>query len=70
MAQAPIDPMAGDRFDPGMVSHLRVVTGLIEGRRVGHEEILELLREVVRQHSMEHPGNVVYGMCHWNGQPP
>jgi hypothetical protein len=32
--------------------HVRTVVSLIEGRRVGRQEILEMLARIVRQHSM------------------
>lgn len=57
-------------FDPGMVSYLRGVTGLIEGHRVSRAEILEMLTRVVRQHSMGPHGKVVYRMWHLNREPP
>lgn len=40
------------RFDRYMVRHVRIVTSLIEGRRVSLSEILEMLARAVRQHSM------------------
>lgn len=39
-------------FEPGMVAYLGMVVSLIEGRRVGREEILAMLTRAVRQHSM------------------
>jgi hypothetical protein len=35
-----------------LVEHVRVVSSLIEGRRVSVEEILAMLRKVLRQHSI------------------
>jgi len=70
VTQAPLTPLSAERFDPEMVSYLRMVTGVIEGRRVSRQEILETLRRVVRQHSMAAGGNVLYRMCRWNRQPP
>ncbi len=44
---------AGDlEFDEEMVEHLRVQTSLIEEREVSREETIEMLRRVMRQHSM------------------
>jgi hypothetical protein len=40
------------RFDAGMVSYLRMVTSLIEGRQVSVLEILAMLARAVRQHSI------------------
>jgi hypothetical protein len=42
----------GCRFDADMVGYVRMVTSLIEGRRVSKREILEMLARAVRQHSM------------------
>lgn len=40
------------RFDAGMVDYVRMVTSLIEKRRVSRDEILRMLARAVRQHSM------------------
>jgi hypothetical protein len=40
------------RFDAGMLGYVRMVTSLIEGRRVSRDEILQMLDRAVRQHSM------------------
>jgi hypothetical protein len=40
-------------WDEAAVSYIRQVTGLIEGRRVSREEIVEMLERGVRQHGME-----------------
>lgn len=40
------------RFDPTIVEHVRMVVSLIEGRRVGREEVLEMLARTLRQRSM------------------
>jgi hypothetical protein len=37
-------------FEAGIVEHVRMVASLIEGRRVSHEQILEMLARGVRQH--------------------
>lgn len=39
-------------FDADVVAYIRVVTSLIEGRRVSGEEIVEMLRQAMRQHSL------------------
>jgi hypothetical protein len=38
-------------FDPGIVSYIRVVISVLEGRPVQREEILEMLARAKRQHS-------------------
>jgi hypothetical protein len=45
---------AGRRIDPGIVSHVRMVTSQIQGRSVSREETAEMLERVVRQHSMDY----------------
>ena len=37
---------------PGMMAYLQIVISLIEGRRVAREEIVEMLRRTLRQHSI------------------
>lgn len=70
MSQEPREVLTGDGFEPGMVSYLRMVTGLIEGRRVSREEILEMLTRAVRQHSMEACRDLDYRMWHLDREPP
>ena len=60
----------GFRFESGMVSYLRMATSLIEGRRVGLTEILEMLVRVLRQHSMAPGRGRDYGTCQSNRDPP
>jgi hypothetical protein len=45
------DAKEGD-WNARMVKYVRMVTSLIEGRRVSLEEILEMLRRALRQHRM------------------
>lgn len=39
-------------FDEDMVEHIQLVTGLIEGREVSREEVIEMLTRKRRQHSI------------------
>jgi hypothetical protein len=50
----PEEPEAAEEleFDEVMVEHLRVQTSLLEEREVSREETIEMLRRVMRQHSM------------------
>lgn len=48
------------RFDAGMVCYVRMVTSLIEGRRVSRDEILQMLARAVRQHSMARKKRIDY----------
>jgi len=50
----------GCRFDAGMVRYVRMVTSLIEGRRVSRDEILRMLARAVRQHSMARRRRIDY----------
>ena len=50
------------RYDEAMVEHVRMVTGLIEGRKVSRQEVLEMLaREEKRQHSIGGSEKTGYG---------
>jgi hypothetical protein len=54
-ADGPQRPEAAEaiRYDEAMVEHVRMVTGLFEGRKVSRQEVLEMLaREEKRQHSI------------------
>ena len=57
-------------FYADMVSYLRMVTSLIEGRRVRRDEILELLARVMRQHSMARRNRTDYHVWYLNQHPP
>ncbi len=48
-AEAPA-PAEETTFDPEIVEHIRMVTSLVEGRRVRREEVLALLSRLVSQH--------------------
>ena len=60
----------GTALDAGVVEHVRVVTSLIEGRRVGRDEILEMLRRVMRQHSIARERRVDYVVRTLKEEPP
>ena len=60
----------GRRFDAGMMRYVRMVTSLIEGRRVSGDEILEMLARAVRQHSMARRRRIDYILWCLNGNPP
>ena len=50
----------GYRFDAGMAIYVRMVTSLIEGRRVSLGEILKMLVRAMRQHSIARRGRIDY----------
>jgi hypothetical protein len=58
------------RFDAGMVSYLRMVTSLIEGRRVSAAETLALLERAVRQHSIVRRRRIDYVLQYLNERAP
>ena len=58
------------RFDARMVCYLRMVTGLIEGRRVSVVEILEVLARAVRQRSMVRRRRIDYVLQYLNERAP
>lgn len=45
---------AGHGLDAGIAGHVKMVTSLIEGRRVSGEETTEMLERVRRQHSIDY----------------
>ena len=57
-------------FDAGMVEHVRVVTSLIEGWRVSRDEVLQMLRRTVRQHSMSREKRIDYIVRFMEEKPP
>lgn len=54
----------GMRFAAEIVDYLRMVTSLIEGRRVRAEEILEMLVRAVRQHSIARRRRIDYVLAY------
>ena len=57
-------------FDVDMVSYLRMVTSLIEGRRVRLLEILAMLERAVRQHSVGPRRRIDYILQYLNERAP
>lgn len=57
-------------WDAGMVAHVRMVTSLIEGRRVSLDEILKMLARAVRQHSLGRVRRIDYIVGQLNKAPP
>ncbi len=58
------------RFNADMVCYVRMVTSLIEGRRVSTEEILEMLARAVRQHSMARRRRIDYVLWYLKKHSP
>ncbi len=57
-------------FNAQMVCYLRMVTSLIEGRRVSVVEILEMLARAVRQHSMVRRRRIDYVLQYLSERAP
>lgn len=58
------------RIGASIVCYLRVVIGLIEGRRVSAAEILEMLTRVLRQHSLCRRRRIDYVIEYLNERAP
>lgn len=50
----------GIRLEAGTVGYLRMVIGLVEGRRVSLQEVVAMLARVLRQHSMARRRRIDY----------
>ncbi len=53
-----------------MVEHVRMVTSLIERRRVSLREIQEMLRRILRQHRLGNRKRIDYIVEHLNRASP
>lgn len=53
-----------------LVEYLRVLTSLLEGRRVALEEVKELLKRVLRQHSMARRRRIDHIFSRLHEHPP
>lgn len=70
-ATGPLEPAcrAGGWNEP-MVEHVRMVSSLIEGRRVSRREVLEMLAKVLRQHSIGRSKRIDHTVAWLNEHPP
>ena len=69
-AEVPCEPREPCRWNEPLVEHVRVVCGLIEGRRVSREEVVEMLGKVLRQHSMARLLRVDHVVAQLHQNPP
>ena len=74
-AVRPADAAQVPSLEPGqwpepMLDHLRMVSSLIEGRPVSRGEILEMLKRVLRQHSMCRRAKIDQAVAWLNENPP
>jgi len=53
-----------------LVEHIRTVASYIEGRRVEEEEVLAMLRRVLRQHSIARQRKIDKIVSSLNANPP
>lgn len=53
-----------------MVEHVRMVSSLIEGRRVSRQEIREMLERVLRQHTLVRRRKIDQAVAWLNENPP
>lgn len=53
-----------------ILDYVRIVVGLIEGRRVSLEEVVEMLQRTVRQHRMVRTRRIDQGVGWLHEQPP
>jgi len=58
------------RWHAGIVDYVRMVTSLIEGRRVSRQEILEMLIRALRQHSIVRRRRVDYVLAYLKENAP
>jgi len=56
-------------FDPGIVSYIRVVISVLEGRQVHREEILEMLARAKRQRSLARERRIHYVLRRLREEP-
>lgn len=64
------EPYESRRWSEALLEHVRTVSGLIEGRRVGRKEIAQMLVKVLRQHSMARRGRVDHLVAQLLQNPP
>jgi hypothetical protein len=60
----------GIRLDAAMVGYVRMVTSLIEARRVSEEEIVEMLVRAMRQHSIARRRRMDYVLAYLKKNAP
>ena len=63
------EPVLAQRNAP-VVEYVRMVIGLIEGRRVSRREVLEMLARVLRQHRLGRRRKIDHTLAWLNEHPP
>jgi hypothetical protein len=75
VGKRPTDPLKDPPEGPGgwpelMVEHVRMVSSLMEGRRVSRREVLEMLARVLRQHTIGRRTKIDQAVAWLNENPP
>jgi hypothetical protein len=70
VSDAPVPKKGAAKSSPPMVEHVRMVVGLIEGRRVSRRQVLAILAKVLRQHTMVRRRKIDQAVAWLNEQPP
>ncbi len=63
-------PRSRSRWGEPLVEYVRLVSSFIEGRRVSRDEVVEMLAEVLRQHSMARLRKIDHVVRQLNQNPP
>ncbi|MCP4007653.1 MAG: hypothetical protein GY725_26020 [bacterium] len=63
-------PLQEADFDGVITDHIQLVTSLIEGRAVSLGEVVEMLRRVLRQHSIVRERALDYVVRSLHEEPP
>ena len=63
------EPVRAQRNE-AVVEYVRMVVSLIEGRRVGRREVLEMLERVLRQHRLGRRRKIDHTLAWLNEHPP
>jgi hypothetical protein len=69
LAPSPVQP-APLPWPRTILDYVRIVVGLIEGRRVSLQEVAEMLQQTVRQHRMVRMRRIDQGVAWLHEQPP
>jgi hypothetical protein len=67
-AEPPPEPQRPEDLGPDMITHIRVVTSIIERRQVSHQETIELIEWVLSQRRMCSRGRGSYGARQTEGK--
>ena len=68
--RAPVSRRRPGRWNPRMVEHVRMAISLIDGRRVSRRQVLEMLKRVLRQHTICRRRRIDQTVAWLNEEPP